>query len=1727
MISEEETELEEVIYEINTVLEPEDGGSIDVADEIKEGEDLEFTVTVNEGYALPIVSVNGDEIEADEEDLENAEFSYLVSGIHSDTDVIDINVMFMPSNDILDQLNIEPMAIEYGINEDTLKDSYDLMPGDRQSLDGTVDHGNNDEWFFVEADGETRIDSVPGIEITGTWKRVEVDGSIATVNPGVFSEPVYIAHTYQLWEIVDYEGPLGLRPVWGYVDYIEYFKINVTNPETSAYFYVKKNPNVADSDVTSNYMYWGVGSVPFGDAEDYDVDHEYIDESWAHLIGMPEDPEYSVYEGYDSDGYPVLTDGVNYYYYQHSSEYGEGVDNYYTIDWEIYTVASGAVGPDGESYIEGTYEDHLILPDEPYDTWHVDGNVEFHKEDSIQLTPQVQDSDSIGDDIKWDGNISNILPRITMLPEETAGEDAVSVLEDWKADELADRIAKAKELGYEFGWYIKDASGNYIQATAENINALVEAGGDVIYVYGLYTDEDIPATEYKLTFDANDRGQTVSGTVPVDKIYTAGAVVDLSTIDNEGNIDIPDAVFAGWAARQFQMVFDTEEQITQALSGNTNVTMDGNKTAYALWAADNNNNGTPDYEEQQKTVTVVFDLGGVSGVSFATGTQGVSTDRQTATYTYKESDGQFGPAPVLITEGVEFENWTYTYGTGSTPVTITYDDFLTTEFDSWFAMSDPIVFRAQYKNVSEAAYTVKYTYDEVPGAPAEDSLPTGGSAQIGSRVTASVPGFVLKDGIKYILDDGNVLTITIDAEPAKNVITVNYLKDENNDNTPDSEQRLLTFDLGHEYNAKFPIQIIAGINASLSDNDTELTYIFSSEDTVTYPEAPSIEEDILFDMSRYVTIVGWEDENGKLYDPADENIEVGGKKVYTAVYERDSDNDGIPDSEEKVTIQFVISEADKEKGSFWGTSDLVVSIEEEAGSVLTAPVIDDTEADGWIHDGWSPDVPKVTPEENTTYTAVWARDENNDNIKDSDQIKISFSLKDLSGEDHGAVFTGLESDDITVDGTGKKVTFWYNVGDTYADAPSMDNISVDGWAVSSWQYGNADYSDTLEGNVATEDFTDFEHVFKAVWAEDANNDGIPDAEETTVYMRPFATTIYSGGSSGYDQYDGTGFPELELEVKLGSEFAGDDDRGDRGARNELVTEVNINGKWFTCTSSEGINEFLEAIYVYATEDGGYEIINDDSEYRDGGYRAVIAVKDTALGAFGEGYVSDPDTGLIRNTDNDNRYVTISEQSDEGINSIGVKAYESLESSTVIDYVVNFTTSSMSIRETVGEEADIYKDVETNESDVNVAEDNEATAFVPADAEGNQVYYTNGDDRRTISDDTGIVLLEDDVRTDDNRIDLIEDKGYQDAYGMTAEEAEAAGYRSMLKYYDLIDNNNGNAWVQSVNGTYVYIPYPEGTDQNTEFELRHFKGLHRDTNYEGDEVADAIAASELEDGEDLQFEKTEQGLRFFTIGEDAFSPFMLMWKTDGTEEPGTDPDTPVTPEEPDSGDDDDPENGGGSGSGSGSGGHNESDRNSIGGTYYTVGVNGNWRHMDNVDVNAPLDEAVPAGATAMAAPEWHRWKFFRNDGSNIRSQWAHIANPYAVDDQPKTGWFYFDAEGLMQYGWFLDTTTGKWYYLHAESDGMLGTMVTGWHYDLNDGRWYYLDPATGEMLLGWQNIGGKWYYFNTAPNEQTWNLDSLAGLWRFNNSTARPLGSMYINEKTPDGYQVDGSGAWIQ
>ncbi len=61
------------------------------------------------------------------------------------------------------------------------------------------------------------------------------------------------------------------------------------------------------------------------------------------------------------------------------------------------------------------------------------------------------------------------------------------------------------------------------------------------------------------------------------------------------------------------------------------------------------------------------------------------------------------------------------------------------------------------------------------------------------------------------------------------------------------------------------------------------------------------------------------------------------------------------------------------------------------------------------------------------------------------------------------------------------------------------------------------------------------------------------------------------------------------------------------------------------------------------------------------------------------------------------------------------------------------------------------------------------------------------------------------------------------------------------------------------------------------------------------------------------------------------------------------------------------------------------------------------------------------------------------------------------------------------------------------------MQTGW---VNDGgTWYYMNPS-GAMATGWIKDGGKDYYLSSS-------------------------GAMLVNTTTPDGYQVDQSGAWVK
>ena len=137
----------------------------------------------------------------------------------------------------------------------------------------------------------------------------------------------------------------------------------------------------------------------------------------------------------------------------------------------------------------------------------------------------------------------------------------------------------------------------------------------------------------------------------------------------------------------------------------------------------------------------------------------------------------------------------------------------------------------------------------------------------------------------------------------------------------------------------------------------------------------------------------------------------------------------------------------------------------------------------------------------------------------------------------------------------------------------------------------------------------------------------------------------------------------------------------------------------------------------------------------------------------------------------------------------------------------------------------------------------------------------------------------------------------------------------------------------------------------------------------------------------------------------------------------------------------------------------------------------------IDFDRPeyyTDAAIQAkGGYRDATGTWrlNGWWFCYDDGTFPHNEWVYLTWNGHSD------WYYFDVDGWMEDGWLF--WNNNWYYLHTQYDNTRGHMYTGWH-----------------------EIDGKWYYFNTASDKGT-------------------LGAMLANTTTPDGYQVDANGAWIQ
>lgn len=109
----------------------------------------------------------------------------------------------------------------------------------------------------------------------------------------------------------------------------------------------------------------------------------------------------------------------------------------------------------------------------------------------------------------------------------------------------------------------------------------------------------------------------------------------------------------------------------------------------------------------------------------------------------------------------------------------------------------------------------------------------------------------------------------------------------------------------------------------------------------------------------------------------------------------------------------------------------------------------------------------------------------------------------------------------------------------------------------------------------------------------------------------------------------------------------------------------------------------------------------------------------------------------------------------------------------------------------------------------------------------------------------------------------------------------------------------------------------------------------------------------------------------------------------------------------------------------------------------------------------------------------------------------------------------NSQSTLSSGW--EQTGGKWYYI--KQDG----KKAGNEWMEIDGIYYWFDSDTA-MATGWREFtGGVWYYFknNGAMAKNAWVESD--GKWFYLGGD----GAMLKGTVTPDGFQLDLTGAWIQ
>ena len=237
------------------------------------------------------------------------------------------------------------------------------------------------------------------------------------------------------------------------------------------------------------------------------------------------------------------------------------------------------------------------------------------------------------------------------------------------------------------------------------------------------------------------------------------------------------------------------------------------------------------------------------------------------------------------------------------------------------------------------------------------------------------------------------------------------------------------------------------------------------------------------------------DIKGYVLDTNHEEFQVTGvvtdnnSLVLKVFYALDTNNNGTPDNDELVTLTFI-----SEKGFVMGDSPYLKE-KQVPGLAFQAPTPVDTDTDNVVFVGWDNGLAKngagTVPAEDTTYTAQYKEDLNNDGTPDDEQyVDVTFTIAEedaakgtLEGEtSYTDLVPGLE---LTV--------------------PEVADTEGDDWAFDGWTPALTEGED---GNVLVPSETT---NYVATWKEDKNHDNIPDEDQS---YNLTITYTYASGEEG-------------------------------------------------------------------------------------------------------------------------------------------------------------------------------------------------------------------------------------------------------------------------------------------------------------------------------------------------------------------------------------------------------------------------------------------------------------------------------------------------------------------------------------------------------------------------------------------------------------------------------------